>query len=160
MGSLMGSPHFCCFSTEGPFGHSLSPTFFYPPRSARAYIFPSNLSNNVTFAAAPSVSTPFVRGQGRGTVRTQEQRRLPCDGPGPEVTECIYIYIHIAIAIYIYICIAIYIYIYIYIRAGPAVRACRAPGGEHRGRAPAVSKGHNTPAYFVLLVLLVVLLLL
>ena len=33
-------------------------TYFYIPKSARAYLFP-NLSKFITFAAAPSVLTPF-----------------------------------------------------------------------------------------------------
>ena len=38
-------------------------TYFYLPKSASAYLFP-NLSKLITFfAAAPLVSTPFVRNQ-------------------------------------------------------------------------------------------------
>ena len=35
-------------------------TYFYLPKSARAYLFP-NLSKLVAFAAAPLLLTPFVR---------------------------------------------------------------------------------------------------
>ena len=38
-------------------------TYFYIPKSARAYLFP-NLTKLITFAAAPLVLTPFVRNQG------------------------------------------------------------------------------------------------
>ena len=54
-------------------------TYFYIPRSARAYLFP-NLSKSITFPAAPLVLTPFVH-----------------------VCVYIYIYIHMCIYIYIYI---------------------------------------------------------
>ena len=37
-------------------------TYFYLPKSAREYLFP-DLSNFITFAAAPLVLTPFVRNQ-------------------------------------------------------------------------------------------------
>ena len=62
MGSaLMGSLQISCFLTEGPFGYSALPTFILPKVPGRTF-FP-NLSKIITFAAAPLVSTPFVRDQ-------------------------------------------------------------------------------------------------
>ena len=46
---------------RGTFG-VLPLTYFDLPKSARAYFFP-NMSKSITFAAAPSVLTPFVRDQ-------------------------------------------------------------------------------------------------
>ena len=60
--ALMGSLQMSCFLTEGPFGYSRSPTFIFPKVPGCTF-FP-NLSKFITFAAAPSVLTPFVRNQG------------------------------------------------------------------------------------------------
>ena len=35
-------------------------TYLYVPKSARAYLFPHNLSKVITFAEAPLALTPFV----------------------------------------------------------------------------------------------------
>ena len=51
------------FLTEGPFGYSRSPTSIFPEVPGRT-LFP-NLSKCITLAAAPLVSTPFVRNQGQ-----------------------------------------------------------------------------------------------
>ena len=47
-------------------------TYFYLPESARAYLFRSKL---ITFAAAPSVLTPFVRNQNQDGARPAAARR-------------------------------------------------------------------------------------
>ena len=39
-------------------------TYFYLPKSARAYLFPNLSNKSITFAAAPLVLTPFVRNRG------------------------------------------------------------------------------------------------
>ena len=65
-------------------------TYFYLPKSARAYLLPQSVESTfITFAADPLVLTPFVRNQ------------------------YIYIYIYTCIYIYIYVYIS-YIYIYIH----------------------------------------------
>ena len=62
MGSaLMGLLHFCVFFDRGTF-QLLSLTYFYLPKSARAYLFPRSVKF-ITSAAAPVVLTPFVRNQ-------------------------------------------------------------------------------------------------
>ena len=50
-------------------------TYFYLPKSARAYLF-SNRSKFMTFAAAPLVLTPFVRNH-RGSCWPVGRRQLP-----------------------------------------------------------------------------------
>ena len=77
-------------------------TYFYIPKSARAYLFP-NLSRAITFCSGPISADPIC----------PQPRDVPAT-PAP-----IYVYIYIStslsLCIYIYIYICIYIYIYIYI---------------------------------------------
>ena len=113
-----------CFD-RGTFG--VRPlTYFYIPKSARAHLFPQSVKINrfCSFAAAPSVLTPFVRNQGhhrdqqdaqdaggRGGVRPREEGDLrggPREGhqgragllehlkdnKGKVIYEHIYIYIY------------------------------------------------------------------
>ena len=43
--ALMGSLQIACLLTEGPFGYSRL-TYFYLPRSARAYLFPQSVKTH------------------------------------------------------------------------------------------------------------------
>ena len=61
MSALMGSLQVVMFFDRGTFG-VLPLTYFYIPKSARAYLFPQSVKIRY-FAAAPSVSAPFVRNQ-------------------------------------------------------------------------------------------------
>ena len=75
----MGSLRTSYFLTEGPFGYSRWPTFVFPKVPGRTFFL--NLSKIITFAAAPSVWTPFVRNQAFISTlkyRSAVFRKLPC----------------------------------------------------------------------------------
>ena len=84
MGSaLMGSLQMFMFSDRRTFW-VLPLTYFYLPKSARAYFFPDP-SKCIAFAAAPLVLTPFVRNQGALLARPGGGRRVRLHargGPG------------------------------------------------------------------------------
>ena len=49
-------------------------TYFYLPKSARAYLFPQPVKV-ITFAAAPLVLTPFLRNQDKAASELQAKAR-------------------------------------------------------------------------------------
>ena len=99
--ALMGSLQHFMFFDRGTFWVLLL-TYFYLPKSARAYIFPQPVKI-ITFAAAPLVLTPFVPNQsaksanearmgGAGLTARTENRVWSGDATGsrksPRVTIC------------------------------------------------------------------------
>ena len=97
----MGSTQFIIFLDRGTFW-VLPLTYFYLPRSARAYLFPQSDKQIITFAAAPLASTPFVRNQ-RPTPPTYIYLYLSLS---------LYIYIYIYMCVHLSLSLSLYIYIY------------------------------------------------